>query len=151
MPRASKRASVPTQGDFYPTVRSWCARLGVTALDVRANEVFLTEVECRIYIAAVMGKRFPVRVRVLHGSVGRGGERYIVLDRSTINAYQMSLGTVLHEVAHAVQLTRAKQRRDIRRELRLQGKRTPPLPKRRDMHGEAFCRTYARLLRDCLT
>jgi hypothetical protein len=145
--RASKRASVPTRGDFYPTVRAWCAKLGVTTLDIRANEVLLGHAACRIYIAAVMGPKFPVRFRVLHGSVGRGGDRYIVLDRQT----RHTLGTVLHECAHAVQLTRAAQRKAVRLELRARGIRKPAPAGRRDLHGEAFCRTYARLLRDTLT
>lgn len=147
MARASKRASVPATGDFYPTVRAWCARLGVTALDIRANEVKLDHAACRVYVAAVMGPRFPLRFRVLHSSVGRGGERYIVLDRQT----RHTLGTVLHECAHAIQLTRAHERKAVRAELRARGIRKPAPAGRRDLHGEAFCRTYARLLRDTLT
>jgi hypothetical protein len=152
MARASKRESVPAKGDFYPTVRAWCQRLGVTALDQRANEVKLDHAACRLYIAAVMGPRFPVRFRVLHSSVGRGGDRYIVLDSQT----RHTLGTVLHECAHAVQLTKAKDRRDVRRDIRAarraagSWKPLPELPRRRDLHGEAFCRTYARLLRETL-
>jgi len=151
--RASKRASVPAKGDFYPTVRAWCQRLGVTALDQRANEVKLDHDACRIYIAAVMGPKFPVRFRVLRGSVGRGGDRYIVLDSQT----RHTLGTVLHECAHAVQLTRLKERKAVRRDIRIRarmaGQHPGPQPAlgRRALHGEAFCRTYARLLRDTLT
>jgi hypothetical protein len=158
MARASKRASVPAKGDYYPTVRAWCQRLGVTDLDIRANEVMVDQRTCRIYVAAVMGPAFPLRFRRLPSSVGRGGADYIVLDTDTIKAKQLSLGTVLHECAHAVQLTKLRDRRLVRREARVRarvaGARPPvqqALPARRDMHGEAFSRTYARLLRDTLT
>jgi hypothetical protein len=152
---ASKRASVPAKGDYYPTVRAWCQRLGVTDLDIRANEVVVTEATCRVYIAAVMGKRFPFRVRRLPSSVGRGGADYIVLDRDTIKAKGMTLGVVLHECAHAVQLTKARERRQVRQDIWQRTAKARPAPHRRsgrrDLHGEAFCRTYARLLRATLT
>jgi hypothetical protein len=150
MARASKRASVPAKGDYYPTVRAWCQRLGVTALDQRANEVKLDAAGCRIYVAAVMGPRFPLRLRRLPSSVGRGGADYIVLDSDTIKARGMSLGTVLHECAHAVQLTKAREARAIRVELRVRGVHRPAPTGKRQLHGEAFCRTYARLLRAVL-
>ena len=150
----SKRPGVPAQGDYYPTVRLWCAKLGVTALDIRANEVVLTEHGCRLYIAAVMGARFPVRVRRLPSSLGRGGADYIVLDSDTIKARGMTLGTVLHECAHAIQYTRLRERKAVRQATRATRGWAPAKRVLRDEHvghGEPFCRTYARLLRDTLT
>jgi hypothetical protein len=153
MVRASKRATVPARGDYYPTVRAWCQRLGATALDVRANEVRLDERGCRIYVAAVMGPRFDLRVRRLPSSVGRGGADYIVLDRYTLDKRGMSLGTVLHECAHALQLTRLRERRAVRRETRLRTKRYQPsvaIARDHSSHGEPFCRTYVKLLKAAL-
>jgi len=146
-------ATVPKHGDPYPTVRAWMQRLGATALDIRANEVKLDHAACRVYVAAIMGPTFDLRFRVLHSSIGRGGHRYIVLDRQT----RHTLGTVLHECAHAIQLTRLQERKAVRRSLydaaRAKGRHAhlQALPARTDYHGEAFCRTYARLLRDTLT
>jgi len=144
---------VPARGDYYPTVRAWCQRLGATDLDVRANEVRLDERGCRIYVAAVMGPRFELRVRQLPSSVGRGGADYIVLDRDWVERGRMTLGTVLHECAHAIQLTRLRERRALRREARLRGRAHPTaVAVRRDhsSHGEPFCRTYVKLLRAAL-
>jgi hypothetical protein len=137
-------ATVPKHGDSYPTVRAWMQRLGTTALDIRANEVKLDHAACRVYVAAVMGPAFDLRFRVLHSSVGRGGHRYIVLDRQT----RHTLGTVLHECAHAIQLTRLQEQgRGGRYDAAPEG---PPRPPRaRCAHRlprQAFCRT-ARLLR----
>jgi len=154
MARASKRASVPAKGDYYPTVRAWCQRLGMTAHDQRANEVMLDARGCRVYVAAVMGPRFPLFLRRMSASVGRGGSRYITLDSDTIKARQMSLGTVLHECAHSIQLLRERERKAVRQEIWQRTRKARPAPQqrgaRRQLHGEAFCRTYARLLRDTL-
>lgn len=140
--------AVPKHGDCYPTVRAWMARLGVTNLDVRANEIIVDERTARLYIKAITPKT-RVNVRILHGSIGRGSAAYITLDKNTLRAKMMTLGTVLHECAHALQNAKWHQRNSIRLEKRSAGKQ---LIGRNAIkaHGEAFCRTYAKLLREVL-
>lgn len=133
-------------GDYYPIVRSWMVKLKVDALDIRANALKLSEGDARLYVAAVMGSSFLLRFRVMRGSMGRGGHRYITLNKKS----PYSLGLVLHECAHAIQGKREHEQLMIRRQLRAAGKIPTQSLQRASHHGEAFCRTYARLLREVM-
>ena len=145
-------ASVPKKGDYYPTVRAWMARLGATELDIKANEIFLDERGCRAYVAAILGPKFNLRFRRLNSSEGRGWHKGITLDRDLVEAKRMSLGTVLHECAHAIQWRKYAERAKLRRERMAETRTYRAKVARRDHcgHGEPFCRTYARLLREAM-
>jgi hypothetical protein len=147
MPRVSD--AVPAEGDYYPTVRAWMARLGATDLDQLANRTKVTKETARLYVSAVLGVKFPLRFRRMSASAGRGGSRGITLDP---RCRAFTLGTVLHEIAHARQGLMLKDQRKNRQKRRMAGKMTVYGRGwvKAAHHGEAFCRTYAKLLREVM-
>lgn len=147
-----------TGGDYYPTVRAWLAKLGARELDIRAHAMPVDEAAARIYIAAVT-PRTELRIRALHGSLGRGCARYITLNREALAAGRITLGTVLHECAHAIADQRWRDARRIRTANRVKRVKSAGArrhayewraPEAAPHHGEVFCRIYARLLREVL-
>lgn len=137
------------EGDWYPTVRAWMARLGTSDLDRAANRIPITRATARLYVSACLGPTFPLRFRRMR-SAGRGGATGITLDAT--NGKGFTLGTLLHEIAHARQHLRLQERRALRNvRLRATGGPRPVINAREHRgHGEPFCRTYARLLRDVM-
>lgn len=140
-------------GDYYYTVRAWMQRLGTVALDQRANQLMLNRQE----IAVLVQTHRPhttVVFKKLNRNLGLGGRKQIVFDRISTDGGKLSLGTVLHEIAHSLVLERYREQWLLRRQrMELHKQRYGftvfrPLPKPPRAHGEEFCRTYARLLRE---
>jgi hypothetical protein len=135
-----------TGGDYYPTVRIWMVKLGVKDLDVCANRIPVTEAQARQLITRYVGPTCELSVRVLHGSLGLGSAERITISRKALAEGRVTVGLVLHECAHALQNRKYLDRKAIRQEKlaawrRLHGKNSIKA------HGEAFCRSYAKLLR----
>lgn len=143
--------STPRVGDYYPTVRAWCVRLGVTNLDVLANHTRLNERAVRVYVAAVCGRKCPIRLRRLRAHLALADANGITFDRDTLDARGLPLGTVLHECAHVIQAWRYQERYQLAHSSKHVVNWRAWHKHNRVHHGEPFCRTYARLLREVMT
>jgi hypothetical protein len=143
-------AELYTAGDHYPIVRSWMVKLDAVERDIRANAISVTEADARVYVALFLGPKFDLRFRRMSSSAGVGWHKWITLDPRGL-----TLGTVLHEIAHAIQHGRQAERIKVRRAKldtrQMLNYSRKELRAQHCGHGEAFCRTYARLLREVLS
>ena len=114
---------------YYKSVDARLRKWGFELQDRCVYATPVTRHTAAIYIAAILGPAFPIMFRRHMRMAGRGGKRRIVLNQDLIDKGKLTLGTVLHECAHA---------------------RQGQLYNRASHHGEAFTRSYAAILRSVL-
>lgn len=112
----------------YPEVEKRLAKWGLLQNLEKASTTRLSEHGARIYVRAICGKKTNVRVKRVRGSwhYPHNGSITLACDK----ARTVRLLSVLHECAHS---------------LHARGFAKNDAP-----HGESFCRTYARLLREAM-
>ena len=112
----------------YTAVQARLDKWGLLPLLERAHQTRLTRDGAITYARAILGRKAHVRVKRIRRSWAHADGS---ISLSCDSARSVRLRCVLHECAHVLNDRKGSKLSD-------------------ESHGEAFCRTYARLLREVM-
>ena len=118
----------PTPRLDYPRVVARFERWQTTHLLEKANDISLSEQGARLYAAAICGPGLRVEIKRIRGS--RSYKRKAMISLACTADRRVKLIALVHECAHQLNYRKG---------------RLADGP-----HGESFCLTYQRLLREVL-